>query len=282
MASSTSSLPPPSPLAQHETPEVVVADTSSLSGIPDLTTTLATTDDAKIDSLKLLADSVAQQRQLASNAIIFHPLTVSIWLLFIAIAGQWQYDGTTGSLALVGVTAAGLSMAVLISVRWAVSGYIEMAEDVGTWKWLEGTREGEGEKMGDVVLLERFGEEAVGTVVLRGLRDEVRPVSPKKGGKRQGSGGGKAGVRGVIRGWTVKRRYRHKGLGAGLLEEAVKVCLEKGWSGPVFADEHANSGRVVWPIFNGAMESRERKARALLEQVITEQGGSEKGRRGKR
>ena len=132
-----------------------------------------------------------------------------------------------------------------------------------------------------MVLLEKYGDEAVGTVVIRGLRDDS--ASPRKGGRRQGSGGGKGSVRAVIRGWSVKRRYRKKGLGTGLLEEAVKVCQEKGWTGPSFADEHANSGRLLWPLFNGAMESREKKARALLEKVIKEQGGSEKeGRRAKR
>ena len=281
MASSTGSLPPPSPLANPPDNTYESQNTSPLADVPELLTKPATTDDDKIESLKLLADSVAQMRQQASKAMIFHPLTVGLLLLLIAIAGQWQYDGTSASLALVGVTAAGLFMAVLITVRWAVSGYIELAEQVGTWKWLEGVKEGEGDKVEDVVLLEKYGDEAVGTVVIRGLRDDS--ASPRKGGRRQGSGGGKGSVRAVIRGWSVKRRYRKKGLGTGLLEEAVKVCQEKGWTGPSFADEHANSGRLLWPLFNGAMESREKKARALLEKVIKEQGGSEKeGRRAKR
>lgn len=214
-------------------------------------------------------------RQQASNAMIFHPLTVAIWLLLIAFVGQFQYDGTTASLGLVGVAAAGLAIAVLIMVRWAVSGYTDLAVEVGTWKWLEGGQEGE-----DVILLEKFGEEAVGTVLLRGLRDDS--AGPKKSGRRQGSGGVKASVKCVIRGWSVKRKYRRKGLGTGLLEQAVALCQEKGWAGPSFADEHANSGRVLWPVFSAAMESRERKARTLLQNVIEDQGGSEKGgKRGK-
>ena len=270
-----------SPLANPPDNTYESQKTSPLADVPELLTKPATTDDDKIESLKLLADSVAQMRQQASKAMIFHPLTVGLLLLLIAIAGQWQYDGTSASLALVGVTGAGLFMAVLITVRWAVSGYIELAEQVGTWKWLEGVKEGEGDKVEDVVLLEKYGDEAVGTVVIRGLRDDS--ASPKKGGRRQGSGGGKGNVRAVIRGWSVKRRYRKKGLGTGLLEEAVKVCQDKGWSGPNFADEHANSGRILWPLFNGAMESREKRARVLLEKVIKEHGGSEKeGRRAKR
>lgn len=281
MASSTGSLPSPSPLANPPDNTYGSQKTSPLADVPELLTKPATTDDDKIESLKLLADSVAQMRQQASKAMIFHPLTVGLLLLLIAIAGQWQYDGTSASLALVGVTAAGLFMAVLITVRWAVSGYIELAEQVGTWKWLEGVKEGEGDKVEDVVLLEKYGDEAVGTVVIRGLRDDS--ASPRKGGRRQGSGSGKGSVRAVIRGWSVKRRYRRKGLGTGLLEEAVKVCQDKGWSGPNFADEHANSGRILWPLFNGAMESREKRARVLLEKVIKEHGGSEKeGRRAKR
>ena len=138
MASSTGSLPPPSPLANPPDNTYESQKTSLLADVPELLTKPATTDDDKIESLKLLADSVAQMRQQASKAMIFHPLTVGLLLLLIAIAGQWQYDGTSASLALVGVTAAGLFMAVLITVRWAVSGYIELAEQVGTWKWLEG------------------------------------------------------------------------------------------------------------------------------------------------
>jgi len=44
----------------------------------------------------------------------------------------------------------------------------------------------------------------------------------------------------VIRAWTVKLKYRHKGIGESLLEEAVKIAGEKGADGVVFDTDHAS------------------------------------------
>jgi hypothetical protein len=262
---STGSLPPPSPLAQP--PAVPDVPLDPLDNIPPLTTTLATTTDDRIEGLRLVADSVAQQRQLASKALIFHPLTIAVVVGLLAVAGQWLYDGTRGSYGIIATTYAGIIMAVLLSVRWASGGYIDLAEDVGTWKWLDkGSTTG---KVDDIILT-KFGEEAIGALVLRRVRsdDGGNIAAPRK--RRQNS----AGSKGVIRAWTVKNRYRRKGIGLGLLEEAIKVCVDRGWSGPAYADDHANSGRVLPSIFNGGFDRREKMARGILERAIEQSVGS--------
>ena len=264
MSSSTGSLPPPSPLAQP--PTTVEAPADPLDNIPPLSTITATTTDDKVEALHLIADSVAQQRQLASKAVIFHPLTIAVWLGLLAIVGQWLYDGTNSSYGIIATTYAGIIMAVLLGVRWASGGYIDLAEEVGTWKWVDKDNDPGKE---DTMLLTRFGQEAIGAIVLRGVKsgDANSAGSPRK--KRQ-----TGSFKGVIRGWTVKTRYRHKGVGLGLLEEAVKVCTENGWSGPVFAEDHANSGRVLPTIFNGGFDKRDRRACEMLEKVIEDSGSS--------
>jgi hypothetical protein len=263
---STGSLPPPSPLAQP--PAVPDAPLDPLDNIPPLTTTLATTTDDKIEGLRLVADSVAQQRQLASKALIFHPLTIAVVVGLLAVVGQWLYDGTRGSYGIIATTYAGIIMAVLLSVRWASGGYIDLAEDVGTWKWLDkGSTTG---KVDDIILT-KFGEETIGALVLRGVRSDDgggNVAASRK--KRQNS----ASSKGVIRAWTVKNRYRRKGIGLGLLEEAIKVCVDRGWSGPAYADDHANSGRVLPSIFNGGFDRREKMARDILERATEQSVGS--------
>jgi hypothetical protein len=245
-----------------------------------LTTTLATTTEDKIEALRLVADSVAQQRQFASKALIFHPLTIAVAVGLLAVVGQWLYDGTTSSYGTIATTYAGIIMAVLLGVRWASGGYIDLAEDVGTWKWFD---KGSAPGKEDDIIFSKFGEEAIGALVLRGVKsDDGSSVgSPRK--KRQTN----TGLKGVIRGWTVKNRYRRKGVGLGLLEEAVTICADRGWSGPAFADDHANSRRILPGIFNGGFDRREKMARSMLERALEQSGGSPmsesgKGRKGKK
>ena len=225
MASSTSSLPPPSPSPLAQPPAVSDAPQDPLSDVPPLATILATTTEDKIEGLRLIADSVAQQRQYASKAMILHPLTIATVVGLLAVVGQWLYDGTRGSYGIIATTYAGVIMAALLSVRFAAGGYIELAENVGTWKWFDKDSPPGRE---DSLILSKFGEEPIGALVLRGVKgdDGSNVGSPRK--KRQHN----AGLKGAIRGWTVKNRYRHKGVGTGLLEQAIKICADRGWSGP--------------------------------------------------
>ncbi len=78
----------------------------------------------------------------------------------------------------------------------------------------------------------------------------------------------------------MKRRYRRKGIGQGLLEDVVARCQDNGWNGPRFADDHANSAEVLPPVFTGGFKKREKQAREMLARVKEEVGGS--GKRAKR
>jgi len=309
MAASTGSLPAPlpSPLAQSpsfadddrgdlSTADVDSALSKRLDSLPPLTTKPAVTEDDRVEALHLLADSVAQQRQIASTATIFHPSTLSLLILALGLAYQYFYNGARSDLALVGTTSAGIVMSVLITVRWLTSGYIEEAERIGTWKWLDLGRDDPGSNIvgsEDEILLTRFGDEVIGTIFVRGIRDDGGSSSPTS--TSSGNSSPKKSrtknlpVTARIRGWTVKRRYRHKGIGTGLLEEAVTLAQSKGWQGPEFADDHANSAKLMPMTFLGGFVKREKLARQALEKVKSEKGvttndvgNGRNGRRSKR
>ncbi|RHZ69236.1 hypothetical protein CDV55_100026, partial [Aspergillus turcosus] len=74
--------------------------------IPALKTYPATTKNNQIPALRLIADSVAQQRQTAARAIIFHPLWLSILAALIAVVYKALYSGPA-DLPLIGTTSAG-------------------------------------------------------------------------------------------------------------------------------------------------------------------------------
>lgn len=292
MASSTGSLPPPSPMPLApqgaDSDASVLRSADPLADVPSLTTALAVSEDDRVEGLRLVADSVAQQRQLASRAIIFHPITLAVLVLLLGLIYQHWYRGARSDWALIGTTFCGTLMAVLITIRWLSRGYIDEAEKIGTWKWLDQGRE-DDDVVGDVdeILITRFGDEAIGALVIRGVREGPGTnhgnSSPKK--KRQSSWAKNAPVKGLIRGWTVKNRYRRKGIGTGLLEEAISLCQDNGWTGPEFADDHANSARMLPSQFNGGFDRRERQARQLLEKVKEESGlgpGSGSGKKGRR
>lgn len=299
MASSTGSLsaPLPSPLAQSSSFADNQAEHTSTSitsrddhaTLPTLTTTPATTLDDKVDALHLLADSVAQQRQLASKAIIFHPSTLSLLILALGLVFQYFYKGTQSDLAIVGTTSAGIIMSALITVRWMTGAYIEEAERIGTWKWLNLGRDGGAGTPGavvvgdeDEILLTRFGDEVIGTLFLRGVRessgagDSASSTSANTTGNSSPTKRARAAknlpVTGQIRGWTVKQRFRHKGVGTALLEEAVSLTQRHGWLGPEFAKDQANSAKLLPSTFLGGFVKREKLAGEALERVKTEMG----------
>ena len=243
-----------------------------IASLPPLTTQPALSSDDKVAALRLVADSVAQQRQLASRALIFHPLTVVSSVGLLAMIGQWLYKGSRSDLAVIGTTFGGIIMAVLISVRWASGGYIPLAEETGTWAWLD---RGQTSGKEDDILITKFGDEVIGALVLRGAKD-VDSGSAGGGGsprkRRQSGGAGR--LKGIVRAWTVKQRYRKKRVGEGLLEEAMRMCNERGWSGPRFAEDHANSRRVLPATFNGGFDRRDRRAKDMLAAMVGETSGS--------
>jgi hypothetical protein len=192
-------------------------DDDPLAGVPELHTTSSPTDDEREDALRLVADSVAQQRQFAARALIGNPANIAVFVA--CCAGVVQLITLRFGHAEYGVlftTFSGVIMAALVAVRGVVGPYLLQAEKVG-WDWL-------GE---DAIVVTRFGDEVIGALVLGwgGAGEKGR-------GKRR-----KGGV-GLVRAWTVKLRYRGRGEGRALLEEAVKLVKERGGDGVGFAENH--------------------------------------------
>ncbi|ROW09794.1 hypothetical protein VMCG_02622 [Cytospora schulzeri] len=265
--------PSPSPLAKH----VTNADdaTSSqpqpnLDDIPPLSLDVLTARNDKVDALKLVADSVAQQRQRASFGLIFHPLLLSGLIAALAITYQFtwarkpKYDRDFG---IAMILFSGVIMAYLLAIRYATAGYIQMAEDL-KWEWLVSPDTGDE----DVVVGARFGSEIIGALVLRLETNPATTPRKKRGGHNHNH---LKGGKGVIRAWTTRLRYRGKGVGADMLHEAVRVTREKcGKDAEVgFAAEHANSKMVLPEMFNRTFRKGERRAALALEKVLGEWEG---------
>jgi GNAT superfamily N-acetyltransferase len=202
-------------LIHHETK---TSQNDPLEGVPALSTYIATEPDDVVPALKLVADSVAQQRQIAARILIFHPLNWAVMVAVFAGIYQWLYKSSS-DLPLLFTTGAGAVMAGFAAVKWLSSGYIEHAESIN-WNWLVAD---------DQVLITKFGDEIIGTCIVGWEKGEGR-------GNRRKTWG-----RGVIKGWAVRMRYRGKGVGSALLEEAVKVVEKKGGDEIIFADDHAST-----------------------------------------
>jgi GNAT superfamily N-acetyltransferase len=234
--------------------------------IPQLATYTAESEDDRIEGLRLVADSVAQQRQVSSKMLIFHPITLAVFGLISAIATQWMLKSYNDWL-MVGTTVGGIAMTFLIFIRWMTGEYIGIAEDIDM-NWLGDDR----------LIVVKWGEDIIGALVL-GWADN--DAAKKRGRRRRGKA--------IIRAWTVKLKYRGKGVGEGLLEEAVKVAGERGADGIVFDADHASksrsqqhsisqanyppdSKRILPTIFNSFLDKQEAKAEKALKKVADDKG----------
>jgi len=297
--------------------------------IPPLTTYVAVREAEQIDALRLIADSVAQQRQTASRAIISHPVVLTAVIAILAIISQYLFD-RRGDLTLVVSTVAGCALTWMAAVGYLTSGYIEHAEQTGTWAWLHrgrvristssssslssssASRTGENrssrrraaatrassrrnqnhsdeesdndngssnredqepidreyEDDQDTIIITRYGGQIIGALVLRSPPVSSPSTLRVSASMSQGSSANDSNKKATIRAWTVRMRYRKKGIGIGLLEAAVSQCRLRGWPGPVFAEQHANSARLVPRWFHASFEKREKLARASLEEVM--------------
>ena len=182
-----------------------------------LSTYTAESEDDRIEGLRLVADSVAQQRQVSSKILMFHPISLAVFSTIVAIATQYtmrSYNDKT----MLGTTLGGVTMTFLVFIRWMTGAYIGLAEAIDS-EWLGQDR----------ITVVKWGEDIIGSLVL-GWADN--DAAKKRGRRRRGKA--------VIRAWTVKLKYRGKGVGEGLLEEAVKVAGERGADGIVFDGDHAS------------------------------------------
>lgn len=223
MRSSTSTLPPPSPLSQAV--DSVMGDQiemdlpppaeGPLVGVPELRTYKTNSDEDKVAALQLTADSIVQMRGIANNALIKHPLNLVIGVAVLGLVASYIHDRKQDNFW-TGTTSAGLAMAILTAFRYMTRDYLFWAEEVN-FDWLDDAE----------VLVTKFGDEVIGTVVLEWVSGEGRHKRKKA-------------WRGEIRAWTVRLKYRKKGVGGALLEEAVKEARRKGAESLDFADDHAS------------------------------------------
>lgn len=205
------------------------ATPAAADSLPRLTTYAPSTNAEKLSALKLIADSVAQQRQQAAKAILANSYVMATLALVLALEAYWL-----DSIALL-TTGSGTIMSLLLGIRWLTRGYTTAAERIN-WEWLTGTTSpassstsnhshthSNGHKRGrsatieePVPLVTKWGEEIIGALVIRVSKREKK---------------------GYIRAWTVARRYRGKGVGKALLEEGVKLVMGKaGVKGVAFED----------------------------------------------
>lgn len=231
-AASLTGVPEPSPLAGDlaaltppQTP------TNPLEGVPDLSTYVTEDEEEKVAALKLVADSIAQMRQTASRILIFHPLNVAIFTALLAVICNYLYKSRS-DIGIVFTTGAGITMAGLVFVRWLTGGYLFAAEEFA-----------EKEKVIDLlidadIVVTKFGEEVIGAVILnwKGVKPSKASSSPKDSRQKDK----RRKWRAEVNGWAVRIRYRGKGIGGDLLEEAVKLAKSKGADSVTFADDHAS------------------------------------------
>lgn len=238
-----------------------------VGSIPPLTTAALTSTADQVAALKLVADSIAQQRQLAAKAIISHPATIAAYILIIAIVARCMYRSSE-DIPLIVTTCAGITMTLLVGVRSCVSGYIDLAEELSA-SFVENDG---GEP--DIIIGSRYGESLIGALVLRVERNG-------NGCGKKKSKGGKPGGKGIVRAWTTKRKYRGAGVGTELLEEAVRLTRERlGNAAEMgFAAEHANSQMILPEMFNWGFRKREAKAARALEAVVASTSGGSKKKR---
>ncbi|KAI1632264.1 hypothetical protein F4809DRAFT_628562 [Biscogniauxia mediterranea] len=268
-------LPPsPSPLVTVDPPTDPVPD-----DLPPLSTSVLESKTDKVDALNLVADSIAQQRQTAAFHLIFHPYLLGLLAVGLGIAYQysWRVKRDLGTALL---THSAVVMIYLLAIRYCTGQYIQVAEGL-RWSWLE-PDDGGGSGEEDTVIGVRFGQDLIGALVLRleprhGSGSGAAALTSRRRGRASFLRGGK----GVIRAWTVKLKYRGKGVGADLLHEAVRATRERcGRDAAVgFALEHANSAPVLPEIFNAPLRRSERRAAKALENVLSEWEGSRRRRK---
>ncbi|KAJ5152698.1 uncharacterized protein N7482_009176 [Penicillium canariense] len=262
-------------------------------------TQIATKANEHIAALRLVADSVAQQRQLAAGAVLCSPLCWALIPLVPACIYYSPYQERVDNLTIF-LLCIGISMAFGVAVKWSVRGYLDAAEKVGTWRWLYGFEDKSKTKarrqetdtkpmhmdegshirsMGsickrDFVLVARLTDDGdiIGTIILR-----VVPIttSSEKASRSKSSQKrcqmihrSPQPCKVVIRAWTVKQSHRGAGIGAWMLKDALVLCLQYGWMGPEFAADHANSVRVLPSVFNGWIDRMEARAKNRLARDI--------------
>lgn len=187
-----------------------------LAGVPELKTYVTDDNGDKVDAMKLVADSVAQMRQTANSSLIFNWLNMAAGMAFLSFLARYMYNKGDKDIGTAGTTCTGAIMIIFVMCRWLTGPYLLAAEEIN-WEWLGAAD----------VIVTKFGDEIIGTVIVDWISGESRQKRKKA-------------QRGEIKGWAVRIKYRQKGVGGALLEEAVKESRKKGVETIEFAEDHAS------------------------------------------
>ncbi|KAJ5985703.1 hypothetical protein N7522_012899 [Penicillium canescens] len=255
-------IPPSLDTTRTDTPTTDAKSNNTIQ-VSRVTTSFATEREDLIGALKLIAESIAQQRQVAAQSIIHHWLS---WVVMgIVFAGIFfvMYNDSSDCGRII-LTCTGALMVGLLLTRNSVAGYLDLAENTGTWKWLYGPDESENirntekwrnyrplkkhqltsENAYDIVVIVRYQSAVIATLVLRVVRcDQLNSKSDiRRTASQRPIGQNHAAF---IRALTVAYRYRYLGLGGALLRVAVMMREENNWKSIEFADRHAMSPQVL-------------------------------------
>ena len=273
ISSLTESLPANDDIADgHATTSDALNDENSdpFANVPSLQTYITEDVEEKTAALKLVADGVAQMRQTASRHLIFHPLNSSAVFVLCAGIGQYLHNSKTkySDPWLIFTTTAGIIMSYLICVRFFTAGYLEEAEKVKE-TLLDGAD----------VFVTKFGDEVIGTVIMALVPSDTKNKRRKT-------------YMAEVRAWNVRLKYRGKGVGLALLEDAVADAKKRGVEDVYFPYDHpskisykmagcfmltfTDSARLLWSIYNGPFDRSEKRARHALQTAWENQ---QKGRK---
>ncbi|KAL1841179.1 hypothetical protein VTJ49DRAFT_7348 [Mycothermus thermophilus] len=275
--------------------------------IPPPSLEMLTSDADKATALRLIADSIVQQRHKAVVHLATHPLPLAVLLTVLAgiyryysyhvfIRGGTAQDDDFGAafflLATLGACAAYVGV-----IRSLTSGYLRAAEGLMAGDFLlRNSGRGSGGGYEDLVLATRLGNEIIGALVLRLERPSLLSSDSSSSSGSGTSNGGRhkrghsrqnslrsirSSGKGLIRAWTTRLGYRGRGLGKDMLREAVRVTRERcGRDAEVgFAREHANSVKVLPEVFNRPFRRGEMRAARGLEKVVRELEAARERRR---
>ena len=177
-------------------------------------------------ALHLISTSLNEQRYLATKAFLTHQITIATLLLSTSIL----YKLTSPPLLL--LLLALTTFLALTTLYIITLPYGHLALDIDT-DWLNTiprkNTHGHGKCEDPIVLVSRWGDQMIGTLVLRVVKRERKAY---------------------VRAWTVDRAFRKRGVGSALLEEAVRVAWGKGARCVVFEERHVSTSIPLPPPFS--------------------------------
>ncbi|EED23282.1 conserved hypothetical protein [Talaromyces stipitatus ATCC 10500] len=244
----------------------------------------ASTEDDRRAALKLIAESIREQRSLAIRSILLHPAVLTVTFLLFTVLIRCVLHAPQKRAPVACCIGAGILIIALLAAERATRKYVTLASTVGDSTWLReglyqqqqqppqqqqqrnnhnnGTAGGSKHHhshshshhnsmpLEDEILVTKDHDEVVGALVLRTARtNALSSGAPSANGMRalrhRHSNSSTSGrLTGVIRAWTVKSTHRQRGLGLSLLESAVSICRVRRLDGPIFADEQLHSAHI--------------------------------------